>query len=52
MLVIGIVTLLLATSTRPFMPSLTLVIIGEFFNGVGSVMYFIVPFVLGILTLI
>lgn len=46
MLFIGAVTLLVATSTRPLMPSLTLVIIGEFFNGVGSVMYFIVPFVL------
>ena len=43
---IGIVMLVISMGTRPFMPNLTLVTILEFFNGVGSVIYFITPFVL------
>jgi hypothetical protein len=43
---IGIVMLVISMGTRPFMPNLTLVTILEFFNGVGSVIDYITPFLL------
>ena len=43
---IGIVMLVISMGTRPFMPNLTLVTILEFFNGAGSVIYYITPFLL------
>ena len=43
---IGIVMLLISTGIRPSMPNLTLVTILEFFNGTGSIIYYITPFVL------
>lgn len=43
----GIALLLISTAVRPLIPSLDVVTIFEFFNGFGSVIYYIVPYVLG-----
>ncbi|VDI41917.1 Hypothetical predicted protein [Mytilus galloprovincialis] len=42
----GIALLLISTAVRPLIPSLDVVTIFEFFNGFGSVIYYIVPYVL------
>lgn len=43
---VGILMLLVSMGTRPFMPNLTLVTILEFFNGAGSLISYMTPFVL------
>lgn len=43
---VGILMLLVSMGTRPFMPNLTLVTILEFFNGAGSIISYMTPFVL------
>ncbi|XP_063424896.1 organic cation transporter protein-like isoform X2 [Mytilus trossulus] len=42
----GIALLLISTAVRPMIPSLDVVTIFEFFNGFGSVIYYIVPYIL------
>jgi len=44
---VGIIMLLISVGTRPFMPNLTLVTILEFFNGAGSIISYMAPFILG-----
>jgi MFS family permease len=44
---VGIIMLLISMGTRPFMPNLTLVTILEFFNGAGSIISYMAPFILG-----
>ena len=45
-MIVGIIMLLISMGTRPFMPNLTLVTILEFFNGSGSIISYMSPFVL------
>ena len=44
---VGIIMLLISMGTRPFMPNLILVTILEFFNGAGSIISYMAPFILG-----
>ena len=45
-LVLGIMSMLIAVVTRPFVPSLEMVTFLEFINGFGSMVSYLVPFVL------